>query len=368
MKILHTADWHAGLISWKNSKRTERNDEIEMVLDQILEIAKTEDVDLVLVAGDVVHDRNSPNLRTLEIVLKALKGLSEIAPTVLVLGNHDWEGLLTYGKLIENLWVIGFGDFRRLDIDTNAGKVSVYTLPYVSGGMGLLHGMNKVKQVLADKLNSFASEEPPTDYKVLVGHAMVEGVINIPEENKISLILEKKNFGGNFDYVALGHVHSHLVIQDLPKTVYSGSIFQLNFGEEDENKGFVIAEIGERTDVRFVKVDHKKLKTVDARNLDGSEIFRKVEEALDDFDYVRVRIRRKNADIVPKLMDVEGVVQVLTEEEISEVSVTFSDSESPVSVLRAYVEENLKSKLEDERLVGRGMEIFDEAVRRITTA
>ena len=368
MKILHTADWHAGLVSWKNSKGKDRNAEIEGILDQILEIAREESVDLVLIAGDVVHDRKSPNLRTLEIVLKALKGFSEIAPTVLVLGNHDWEGLLTYGKLMENLWVIGFGDFRRLDIDTNGGRVSVYTLPYVSGGMGLLHGMNKVKQVLVDKLNSFANDEPPTDYKVLVGHAMVDGIINIPEENRISLILEKKNFGGNFDYVALGHVHSHIIVQDLPKTVYSGSIFQLNFGEENEDKGFVIAEIGRGTNVRFIKVDHKKLKTIDARDLEEVEIFEKVEEALDEFDYVRVKIHRRNADVIPKLMNIEGVVQVLTEEERSEVRVTLSNSESPISVLRAYVEENLKARFEDERLVRRGMEIFDEAAEKITTA
>ena len=46
-----------------------------------------------------------------------------------------------------------------------------------------------------------------------------------------------------FDYVALGHIHKHQVLNDSPLVVYSGSLERVDFGEEKEEKGFVVAEV-----------------------------------------------------------------------------------------------------------------------------
>ena len=85
MKILHTSDWHVG----KVLKGQSRYDEHKAVLAQVVEIAQAERPDLVLVAGDL-YDTAAPSPQAVRLVVRALKALSQIAESVVVVGgNHD---------------------------------------------------------------------------------------------------------------------------------------------------------------------------------------------------------------------------------------------------------------------------------------
>src|SRR5690554_7064984 len=86
MKILHTADWHLG----KKLDGISRMKEQIEVLDEIVDIADREAVDMVLIAGDL-FDNFTPNTEAVELFYKTLKRLSNNGkrPVVAISGNHD---------------------------------------------------------------------------------------------------------------------------------------------------------------------------------------------------------------------------------------------------------------------------------------
>ncbi len=85
MKLLHTSDWHVG----KAIRGASRSDEHRAVLDEVAAIAAADDVDVVVVAGDL-FDTSTPSPESEEIVYRALLALAGTGATVAVIaGNHD---------------------------------------------------------------------------------------------------------------------------------------------------------------------------------------------------------------------------------------------------------------------------------------
>ena len=85
MKFLHTSDWHVG----RTIRNRSRMDEHRAVFDEIVDIAKRERVDAVLVTGDVFHERRPP-LAAEELVARTLAQLArENIVSVVIPGNHD---------------------------------------------------------------------------------------------------------------------------------------------------------------------------------------------------------------------------------------------------------------------------------------
>ncbi len=363
MRLIHTADWHVGLISWRGSKITDRSMEIERVLEELVQKVELLHPDVITVAGDVIHNKRSPNLRTLEIVLRTLEALANIAPTVVVLGNHDWEGLVTYNKLSEDLLIIGLGDYRRRILETNHGKLAIYPLPYVSGAMMLAFGRERVLKSLISKLREFDVDNPNADYKILISHMMFKGAVR-PVEDLVSIELDESYIGSTFSYVALGHVHRFQRIMTNPLAYYSGSVIQVDFSE-NEDKGFLVVDIdGWNVNAEFSKLPHKRLTTLYLEDKDEKEIFRKIEEFSEKFDYMRVVISSRNFDMTRKLMKIPKVVSVKVhnDENYPPRIESFEDIDE---VFLEYMREALKSKLPDEKFK-RGMEIFRNVLKSVT--
>ena len=86
MKILHTADWHLG----KRLDSIYRLEEQKLVLNEICDIADTQDVDAVIVAGDL-FDAYNPPVEAIELLYKTLKRLTKNGkrPVIAIAGNHD---------------------------------------------------------------------------------------------------------------------------------------------------------------------------------------------------------------------------------------------------------------------------------------
>ena len=86
LKILHTADWHLG----KRLQEFSRLEEQKEVLDEICSIADQEEIDLVLLAGDI-FDTFNPAHEAVELLYKTLRRLSKngTRPVIAISGNHD---------------------------------------------------------------------------------------------------------------------------------------------------------------------------------------------------------------------------------------------------------------------------------------
>ena len=97
MKILHTSDWHVG----RRIRGHDRSEEHRNVLAEMVGLADTNHVDLTVVAGDV-FDTASPSPVSEEIVWRALLDLADIAPVLVVAGNHDSPNRLDAVLLYSN--------------------------------------------------------------------------------------------------------------------------------------------------------------------------------------------------------------------------------------------------------------------------
>src|SRR5579859_4858265 len=134
MRFLHTSDWHLG----RSLHRENLLPAQRAFLRHLVQTAKDERVDAVLVAGDV-YDRAVPSLGAVELFDEALHALAELAvPVVLISGNHDSAQRLGVGAGL----VARAGVHLRTAPDAAAvaepvvladadGPIAVYGLPYL---------------------------------------------------------------------------------------------------------------------------------------------------------------------------------------------------------------------------------------------
>ena len=307
MRIVHSADWHLGAVSWKSQKAIDRLEEQKEVLEHFLERVRSIDPDAVILAGDLLHHRTSPSVRSLKLLFQTLNELKEICPVIVVLGNHDWEGLAVQDVFkIKDLHI--FNGFTPRRIDTDSGKLGVYPVPYVSGAMDLIGGRGKTLEALLEKLNSYRSRmlRDSADFNVLIAHIMISGRLPQYAEDRLNVVLDTEHIPAVFDYVALGHVHEFTEVSTVPLTYYSGSIIQLDFSEL-KSKGFIVLEDGK---VEFVELPHKRLSVVRFEKPcpEIDSCLKAVEE--EDADYVKVVLSRNLSRFAGRFLGIDKVVSV----------------------------------------------------------
>ena len=162
MKILHTADWHLG----KKLDGFSRLEEQILVMNEIVEIADEQQVDLVLVAGDL-FDNFNPSVEAVELFYKTLKRLSSNGkrPVVAISGNHDSPSLIDAPDPLARecgIILIGYPNAKIQEFELNDFKIS-----------------KSVEGMIELKLNSF-------DFPIRIIHT--------PYANEIRL---KQYFGEN---------------------------------------------------------------------------------------------------------------------------------------------------------------------------
>jgi len=275
MKILHTSDWHVG----KVLKGRDRYDEHVAVLRSIVRTARDEDVDVVLVAGDL-FETAAPTAKAQGLVMRSLLALREGGRQVVVIaGNHDNQALLdaVYRPVLAELGLHVLGIPKRPDsgglvsLSTGDGEmINVAALPFLSHRYAvraaevMLHETaehtldyaRRVAEIVALLTQGFT----PDAVNVVMAHATLLGGRRGGGERDVQTTLDYElsasMFPATAHYVALGHLHRQQEIPGPCPIFYSGSPLAIDFGEEANESVVLIvtAAPGIRADVTPVPV------------------------------------------------------------------------------------------------------------------
>lgn len=264
MKLLHTADWHIGQYFFGYDRKEEHT----YFFDWLKKMIKEQQVDVLLVAGDV-FDSPNPSAESQKIFYRFLREVTTENPnlqTVIIAGNHDSSGRLEApNPLLEEMNVHVRGivrknedgeiDYQQLFVPLSKnGEVKAWCIavPYLRQG-DYPNAESYVKGVstLYDKLHAGLQQIKGNDLPVIVmGHLQATG--SEVSENDRS---ERTVIGGLecispevFDkkdiiYTALGHLHKPQRVSKRENVSYAGSPLPMSFAEKNYKQGANLIEI-----------------------------------------------------------------------------------------------------------------------------
>lgn len=317
VKVLHFADLHLGVENYgrpdpATGLHTRLLDFLRS-FDELLEYALVEPVDLLLFAGDAYKNRDPNPTHQREFARRIHRLASANIPVFLLIGNHDiprTAGRANTLDIFATLEVPNVYVCRKpatYQIPTRAGPVQIVGLPWIVRSHLLSREehknlslseieeltLSKVENILDKQLEGLNPDLPT----ILAVHGAVQGAtygsersVMLGQELVLPLGLVKK---AAFDYVALGHIHRHQVLrQKHPPIVYAGSVDRIDFGEEKEAKGFVLAEVERgKAQYKFVELaSTRRFVTIEVQ-ADGAEPMAQVQEAIAAHDIREAVVR-----------------------------------------------------------------------------
>lgn len=271
IRVLHFADIHIGMENYgksdPNTGLSSRVVDFLRRMDEMIESAREEEVDLVIFAGDAFKTR-APNPTYQREFAHRIRDLSEMAPVIMLVGNHDLPPTLMKASSIEiydtlrvpNIRVAN--NYEVFPVETKRGPVAVGTAPYPvrsrileeagTAGKTIAETDELLQQQMSQILEDLAAQADTYDMpRLLTAHFTITGA-TVGSEKHIMLGRDIQMpltavADARWDYVALGHVHKHQNLskgqKGVPPVVYSGSMERIDFGEEGDPKGYCWAEL-----------------------------------------------------------------------------------------------------------------------------
>lgn len=273
MRIVHISDTHLGFSAYSKLDASEgvnqREVDVYAAFQQAIDKALELKPDAVIHSGDL-FDTVRPQNRAIDFALRQLLRLSQAGiETVMISGNHSTPRLRETGNIfrifehLAHLHPVHESGISKITI----GDLSVTAIP---------HSVNPSLQELA------AQARPSKDSKfnVLVLHVGIldSNSYKMDEFNEQNVPLSSISDG--WDYVALGHFHKYSKVRS--KAYYAGSTERLGFGEADQQKGIIEADLSSgRVTFHPLQIrDMMDLKPIDASGLASSEILGRVKDVL----------------------------------------------------------------------------------------
>ncbi len=267
MKILHFADLHLGVEIYGHidpvTGLSSRLLDFLAAFDQVVDYALQNNVDLVVFCGDAYKSREPTPTQQREFAKRVNRLASSDVPVFLLIGNHDLPnamGRATATEIFDTLAIRNVYVSSKpevFNIPTKSGVVQVASLPWLRRSAFLakedtknltLEQINqRLQQILTGIIAANISKLDPRLPSILAAHVWVSGA-SVGSERAMTIGQEHVLLLSNvanpaFDYVGLGHIHRHQVLSTSPPVVYAGSLERVDFGEENDDKGFYLVEI-----------------------------------------------------------------------------------------------------------------------------
>ena len=263
MRILHTADFHAG----RTLRGYDRTPEIREALTEIAGLARTERADVVLVSGDL-FDSVNPSADAEAAIYDFFLKLKDIGvPSVAIAGNHDsatrlagLSGLLGWvGVHLVAQMPLNPLDAVKTVTARDGTELVVGAFPFLSerrlvkfadvlgGDVG--QWRQKYREGMGFFLRQFERGFRAGAVNTLMLHGTIDGSSPSGSERTFNFditnayTISPQQLPASAQYVALGHVHKPQQPSEAPPAYYPGSIIQLDFGEAGEQKSVNLVEV-----------------------------------------------------------------------------------------------------------------------------
>ena len=314
MKFIHTSDWHIG----KNLEGHSRLEEQEKFCDDFVKIVEENNIDMVIIAGDV-YDTSNPPAGAETLFYKTICRLADDGNrcVLVIAGNHDNpERLSAVSPLAKEQGIIILGyplssttesKYKGFEI-TEAGKgylklkiggekATIITLPYPSekrlnDAIRNVDDENELQKNYSNKVGDIfrkLEENFEEDsINIAVSHLFVSGGDPSDSERQIqlggSLVVDKHDLPQKAQYTALGHLHKPQKASERLNVYYSGSPLQYSVKERIYAKGANIVEIHANETPVGEQVYFNNYKPIEVFKCDGIEEALKVCEENKDRD------------------------------------------------------------------------------------
>ncbi len=256
MKLLHTADLHLGKKIYQFSMIEEQ----EHILNQILEIAQKEQVEGLLLSGDI-YDKPMPTEEAVSLLDQFLvKCKKQQLKVLMISGNHDSSKRLAFGNrllLEEDIYISPAftGEIQPITLEDDFGEVNFYLLPFIKPGL-VKHYYPHIppKDSYQWALDTVISHLPLDHEKrnILLCHQFVLGGLTSESEELSVGGLDQISYETfkEFDYVALGHLHQNQKMYG-NYICYSGSPLKYSFSEKNHIKAVNMIDLKEKGNLQI---------------------------------------------------------------------------------------------------------------------
>ncbi|MFH1486338.1 MAG: exonuclease SbcCD subunit D [Chloroflexota bacterium] len=277
IRILHTADLHLGVENYGRPFVPEgesdpyghlaglstRLVDTLRAFDEAVDYALNNEVDLFLFCGDAYRSRDPSQTQQREFARRIARLAAGGVHVFLLVGNHDLPNAISRATSVEifetlsveNVTVADKGGVHR--IETRSGPIQMAALPWPRRSLMLSRddykgaSIDKLNQIIEEKMSSELARQvaglDPSIPAILGAHLRIQEARLGSERAMIlgtdHVMLLSTLANPAFDYVALGHMHSRQLIDRVPPVAYPGSLQRTDFGEEGEDKGFLVLEL-----------------------------------------------------------------------------------------------------------------------------
>ena len=276
MKLIHLSDLHLG----KRVNEFSMIEDQKYILNQILGIIDEEQPDGILLAGDL-YDRPVPSAEAVQLLDSFLTRLAKRKiPVYAISGNHDSAERIAFGSHIMSssgicMSPVYDGKTAKYCLMDNYGEVWIHLLPFIRPAVvrHVFAGEEGAEEIRTyQEAVQAAVEHMDLDTEkrnVLVAHQFVVGAMSCDsEEITVGGIdqIEGAVFR-DFDYVALGHIHSPQNVGN-DRIRYCGTPLKYSFSEAGQQKSVTVVELGEKGTLEVREIQLKPLR--DMRKLKGT--------------------------------------------------------------------------------------------------